>query len=418
MASTLRYAGPYAIEQLADSEREAWAADGPVEELPPVMVPVMETRTRRRVADERHGPNRPHHQPRSTNIDTPGEREEQPMADDPLPTYTPYAQNVPNDTAADHMDEDSDNGSPEPEYPTILSPPPPYHAAAQRDPPTYSVAIPSVQSIRRQELQQQWVSYAEGKRFEHRRNYVSWKRARSTTGSNSASDISSATLDGTPSTSPSSPVALATVPTAPIVAPPAPPTPAATPLTTRQRAKRALTQFPAKLGCSLAKVIMLDKMASWAAKTRHWKKTKRDYVKEVSGERSLFVGAVKRVPDGQPGPASASASVSPRSSTPVVQIVPLRADSVMSVVVPNEGSGSEGARRHESGSDSPGSRPGTATGLVRTSSLLKRVGSLTKGKKSTDGEGDFPIPELGRRPSRRRPLDNLELVGAHGNVVA
>ncbi|KAK4199851.1 hypothetical protein QBC40DRAFT_307239 [Triangularia verruculosa] len=364
-----------------DRKSRAWTVDGPVERrLPPVI--------------------------------------KRPMADEPLPSYTPYTENVHISTFADPMDEDSDDDGPEPEYPTLLSPPPPYHAALQRDPPNYNVAIPTVQSERRHELQRQWTSYAEGKRFEHRRNYVSWKRARSTTHSNSASDISSVTLAGTPSSSPSSPVP--TVPTAPIMSasPPPPPPATATPLTTRQRAKRALVQFPAKLGCFLAKVIMLDKMASWAAKTRHWKKTKRDYVKEVSGERNLFVGAAKRVSNDRP----ALSSVSPRPATRAVRVVPLRADSVMSVAVPNEAVGpvSEqdgGIQGHENGL--PVSSPGTAAGTVRPgSSLLKRVGSLSQGKKKNEGDKDFPIPQLGRRPSKRRPGDNPGLAGTDESIVA
>ncbi|KAK4682356.1 hypothetical protein QC764_115630 [Podospora pseudoanserina] len=396
-----------AIEQLANREREAWAVDGPVEELPAVMVPVIETRLQGTVAGERRGLRRHHRYHPHININTPSEIQEQQMAGDGLPAYTRYTENTPNDASEDYMDEDSEDDSSEPEYPTVLSPPPSYHAEAQRDPPTYNVAIPGIQSERRSELQRQWVSYAEGKRFEHRQNYVSWRTARS---SNSASDTSSVTLAGSPSSSPSSfdPLPAVEPPPPPPPPPPSRSLPAVTPLTTRQRARRALAQFPAKLGGSLAKVIMLDKMASWAAKTKHWKKTKRDYVKEVSGERCFFVGAVDRMPDGQ----AASDSGSTRPATPAVQVVPPRADPVMNVFVPNEGTGFERGRRHEPGSDSAGSsRPGTATGLVRSSSLLERVASLTKRKKGVDGEAGFPIPELGRRPSRRRPGGDLEMVG-------
>ncbi|KAK4171553.1 hypothetical protein QBC36DRAFT_92335 [Triangularia setosa] len=203
-----RCADSEAIEQLANGEREAWVADGPVEVLPPVIVPVIKARLQRTAADERRRPNRQHRRWQNNINNPPSENDEPPMAD-------------------------------------------------------------------------------------HRPSFVSWKRVRSMTTSHSTSDNSSVALTGTPSSSPSSPIPLPAVLSAPpVTAPPPPPPSAVTPLTTHPRAKRALVQLPAKLGCSLTKVIMLNKMASWVAKTRHWKKAKRDYVKEVPGERNLFVGAV------------------------------------------------------------------------------------------------------------------------------
>ncbi|KAK3372356.1 hypothetical protein B0H63DRAFT_527204 [Podospora didyma] len=180
-----------------------------------------------------------------------------------LPDYAPYADNM----LIEH-DEETTLGPPSPHQPSPMP-------ARPRSPPpasfrsfTYNDTLQKDYAERRQKLQESWNTWAEQKRIEHRRNYMAWRDSRAKTSS---------------STKRQDQLQPAAVASSSCV---------------KNKAKKTLSSLPQKLGSSLAKAVMLNKMASWATKTRQWKKERRACAEELNRERySNYMRSAERLED-------------------------------------------------------------------------------------------------------------------------